>query len=482
MSILRRGGVKGDVIGGASDTSGEVTGHVVKIAGGEVFGNIYGGKGNGGSIQNNIIVLAGGKVSGNIYGSFGNSGNIQDNTIVLAGEANLDNSTLYGHDGGGTGMQNTLRVEVKNEQVQAVQNFDTWHFALPGDLQPSNDPSQPADIMLKVTNQGSALDIDGDRVTVSTDGNLALGLNERAVLLSLEDKQRVTVNYTNPPTTLPTARLDGESAGLPALVYALDTASAPDENQLAIFLEEKYLYGSGGTNTPGQREQGNTLTLTGGEATAAFGGRSNVAGTVSGNTLIIDGAATLKPLDPSHPSYDLSGKAYGGYADTGNATGNTVTLSSNMSGQAAGFALYGGFSGNGGEATSGNTLQVQGSEVTVPAINNFETLSLTLPATTGGAMLTINGGAPTVFSTMLNVGADVAAGAPLLSVGEQFVLLHNPDGLLNGGGGALVQGRDYQKLNPGSGYDFELSNTDTSIIATGTKVPPQPQPPPPQPQ
>ncbi|MBQ9577932.1 MAG: hypothetical protein IJR28_00200, partial [Ottowia sp.] len=324
VSIEAVGGtvIEGNVIGGASGSDGAITGHVVKIAGGEVQGNIYGGKGNGGRIEGN--------------------------TIVLAGEAKLDDSTLYGHEGGDpAGSQNnTLRVEVKGEQVKALRNFDTWHFALPSDL-------KQGDTMLTVSSQGDFLEVDGSRLTVSTDGGqLALGLGEHAALLLLADGSNIMV----PSGALQTAWLDGEPTGLPALVYHLDHAVAVAPGQLDMFLDEKYLYGTGGTNSPGQRETGNTLTLASGTANAAFGGRA-LNGDVSGNTLIIDGAATLKPLGTSHPSYDLSGKAYGGYADAGNATGNTVTLSSNMSGQAAGFALYGGFSGNGGEATSGNTLQ-----------------------------------------------------------------------------------------------------------------------------
>ena len=494
---IEAGKVSGDVIGGNSRSTAPVTDHVVEIAGGEIGGNIYGGLGNGGSIQ--------------------------DNTIVLAGEADLDGSILYGHFGGSTtgSQNNTLRVEVKNEQVQAVQNFDTWHFALPGDLQPSNDPDNPTDIMLKATNQGGFLNIVGERVTVSTDGgNLDLGVGDRAVLLSLVHG---AINYTAPSTPEQTAWLDGVSKSLPALVYYLDVFSS---NRLDIALEEKYLYGSGGTNTPGQREQGNTLTLTGGNATAAFGGRSNkVNAVVSGNTAKMSGGELVQ-LGTAHTHYRISGNLYGGYADEGSATGNTVKFSGGKAfevtggegikgsatgntvtisgsaevmgtyvrGGAGGFGdatgntvtlaggtfsaanteVYGGFvRGGTGYAATGNTV-ILGANLGKDALQNAQIYGGNTPARVTGNTLSVEGAGLTVGSINnfenlhFILPAATAAGATMLKVTGGvptfFAQMTNIGVAIAGGGSVLKMGDQVTLLTNTAG----LTNGSGGILQQGT--------------
>ena len=102
--------------------------------------------------------------------------------------------------------------------------------------------------------------------------------------------------------------------------------------------------------------------------------------------------------------------------------------------------------------------------------------------TAGGVALTIAGGSPTVFAQMTKIGVAVAGGVRPLRLGESVTLIRNDAGL-EGSGGTLQQGTDYQQVNLTGrqgislDYGFALDNDANSIFAQVTAVPqPQPQP------
>ena len=239
----------------------------------------------------------------------------------------------------------------------------------------------------------------------------------------------------------------------------------------------------------------NTLRVDG-TADDAYGGCARAYGTGSpatatGNTVILNGTVT--------------GSVYGGYvySDGGTATAsdNTVVLGARLGANALDKAdIYGGeafiIGVLPGGTVSGNTLEVWARGVTVRSIQNFENLYFILPASIkpGDTVLTVSGGAPTIFSGTTNVGVAVAAGARPLNVGDTVTLLANTAGLKNTTGNELVQGADYRKvslngktLKGGQGisleYDFTLSNTATTLDATVDRFtpPPRPRPHPPTP-
>ena len=144
-------------------------------------------------------------------------------------------------------------------------------------------------------------------------------------------------------------------------------------------------------------------------------------------------------------------------------------------------------------AGAANTLVVEQGASTVASIDSFENLHFILSSalSAGGVALTIAGGAPTVFAQMTKIGVAVAGGARPLRLGESVTLIRNDAGL-EGSGGTLQQGTDYQQVNITGrqgislDYGFALDNDANSIFAQVTAVPkpkPKPQPKPtPQPQ
>ena len=333
------GTVNDNVIGGRS-YSGSATKNSVNVSGGTVL-DVIGGWSVNGSAESNTVSISGGTVKGFVYGGLSNTGAATGNTVILAKEKGKDapvlNGTLYGGYGKSV-SDNTLQVEAVGLSAPEIQNFDNYKFVLPSDI-------KAGDTMLGL--HGQFLEIDGSKVSVSATDGLDLGIDERVTLMIMsgnfaESGHKLIVNN---PDKLPVLkiRLDNTETGFETLVGNVEQPHG--EYRLDLTVTEKYLYGDGGSNTPGQREKGNTLTIGAGEkATAAFGGRANTGDAVTENKVTMSGGEI--------------GIVYGGLSENGSATGNTVTISG---GEIS--VVYGGYSE--ADASGTPTVTATGNTVTI---------------------------------------------------------------------------------------------------------------------
>ena len=375
---IKGGTVLADVFGGFAN-SGDVTGNRVEISGGTIgdanhYMNIYGGSLNSnssGSVTGNTVILSGGTVNGFVYGGydFGGDGTVSGNKIILRKEAgknapNLKSAFLYGYGGfGGLVSDNTLQVEAVGLSARSIQRFENYKFVLPSDI-------KAGDTMLQLTGQDAGLEIDGSKVGVSlakgTLADIGLGLDESVTLLEKTGGSgRFAV--TN-PQQLPKLEDKLDGVGFTTLVGKVQKPDAKDK--LDFTLTEKYLYGEGGTNpVKGERQTGNTLNITDGvKANAAFGGRATI-GDVTENIITMTGGEIVKLADSANSNYDISGNLYGGRAGDGDAKANEVIVS----GGTVNDFVYGGYSLNG---AAGGTAAKDGNKVTI----------------TGGTVDTVRGG------------------------------------------------------------------------------------------
>ncbi|MBR4878021.1 MAG: hypothetical protein IKU14_09970, partial [Rhodocyclaceae bacterium] len=527
-----------------------------------------------GDATDNTVVYSGGDVQGAIYGGYANNGATTDNTVTL--KASFGGKVIGGNT---MATGNTLDVQSGGLTVGSVENFEQYRFATS-----ALNTGTPA---LTLTNQPGTLTVKADEVDVDIRGaGLALG---QPVTL-IESNQNIDLRGSSEQTDW----LDGAVGALKTAVYELTQSVT---TRLEAAFSELYLYGDPKDGTPGsggQRAQDNKLTVSSGDvATAAFGGRSNVANaTVSGNTVEMsggtlaggfqgmfpgalfggfadDGSANDNTATVTGGSYDKEMAVIGGGAGKGNATdntvnvsggafnkytyvtgggaqnnasGNTVTLSSGTfniteisggtayDGNATGNAVilnggtfqndavvFGGWiSGGGGNATgntvtlganfkgasklslyggmngvnevSDNTLAVQGKNVEVANIYNFENLYFILPGDIqpGDIVLEATDSYPTQFAARkTNIGIAMAGSSKPLATGDTVTLLKNDAGLQNASGGQLVQGTDYALVDlkgksiPGMqgfslNYTFELSNTRETLDATVAQFTPDP--------
>ncbi|MDY6292160.1 MAG: autotransporter outer membrane beta-barrel domain-containing protein [Succiniclasticum sp.] len=174
-------------------------------------------------------------------------------------------------------------------------------------------------------------------------------------------------NYDKLPTL--TQRLDDEATGFTTMVAK--TEPVRGENKIRLTVSEKYLYGEGGTNSPGQREKGNTLNITDGvKANAAFGGRATT-GDVTGNKVAMSGGEIVEGSSGGSSFNPYTGNLYGGLAEKGDVAGNEVTVSGGTLGR---FTYV--FGGRSEQGAAGGTDPKDGNKVTI----------------TGGTVGTVQGG------------------------------------------------------------------------------------------
>ena len=357
---IKGGTVLADVFGGSTE-SGDVTGNRVEISGGTIgdanhYMNIYGGSLNSnssGSVTGNTVILSGGTVNGFVYGGrdFGGFGTVSGNNIILRKEAgknapNLNSAFLYGSDTGFSVSDNTLQVEAVGLSARAIFNFGNYKFVLPSDI-------KAGDTMLQLTGQGAGLEIDGSKVNLSVAKGSGLNFDfGKSVTLLHKIGGNGTFSVNNLSGGEQILKLDGVDSGFDVMKYKLENPS----DKLDVTVNELYLYGEGGPNpTKGERHTGNTLNITGGKANAAFGGWA-ATGDVTGNAVAMNGGEIVE--GSSSGSY--AGNLYGGLAENGKAAGNEVTISGGTLGRFT--YVYGGYSLN---SAAGGTEPKDGNKVTI---------------------------------------------------------------------------------------------------------------------
>ena len=361
--------------------------NTVTIEGGTVGKRVYGGRSDFGNAENNTVTISGGTVGSEVYGGYSFERAATNNTVILSRQGSVAppdiNGTLFGgfSMSGGTVSNNTLQVEAVGLSAPEIRNFDTYRFVLPSDV-------KKGDTMLTLTNQDADLTIDGTKVdmAVAKDGGLNTDFGESVTLLH-KTGGTGAFNVENVTGAVQTSKLDGVSTGFDVMKYKLDKPA--NEDKLNVTVSELHLYGDGGTNTPGQRQTGNTLNINSGKADVAFGGRA-ATGDVTGNNVKMTGGE-LVPVrnDISIGNYYVNSSLFGGFADDGNAEKNTVEVSGGKVGSENGLGgnVYGGFSYS-GDAT-GNTVTISGGWVRVFVCGGY---SYSGSGAATGNTVTISGG------------------------------------------------------------------------------------------
>ena len=339
---------------GGHSVYGNAANNTVTISGGTVKNTVYGGN-SGGDATGNTVTISGGKVNRDVYGGLARNGSAKNNTVILSrqgSEAPPDiNGTLFGgySEFGGAVSNNTLQVEAVGLSAPQIKNFDTYRFVLPSDIKAN-------DTMLTLKNQSADLTIDGSKVdmAVAKGSGLNIDFDDDSVTLLHKTGGGGAFSVTNLTGEVQTSKLDGESTGFDVMKYKLDK---PDhEDKLNVTVSELHLYGDGGTNTPGQRQTGNTLEIKGGKANVAFGGRAS-SGAVTENHVIMNDGEIVDRGAVWAGKKDVSGMLIGGFAEEGNVEKNTVELS----GGTVGSWVMGGYSVAGN--ITNNTVTVSGGTV-----------------------------------------------------------------------------------------------------------------------
>ena len=368
------GGSAANVVGAYS--AGDATGNTVNVTGGNVT-NVTGGVSTTGAASKNTINLGAVNIAGNVTGGQGATAT-NDNKVTLEG-----NTTVGGILSGGSmaGTGNTLTVK-GNNSAGNITNFQKVKFDL-------DSASNPATGMLSLTN-GAATNIDWSVLAAT---GTATGAR---TLLSNANGFGIT-GYTTDGTFV--SETDEHE-------YFIDTDTHNAAGATKINLDDYQFKGAvvskaadpndtwAGRSKRGNTTQDNTLTITGGTGTNAYGGWTSTGSTTTAHT---------DKFDSKNNTVNLNGgtltNVYGGYTDAtaGKATKNTVNVKSGSA-----VNVVGGYSTK--DATE-NIVNISGGNVT---------------NVTGGVSTTGVASKNTINLGAVNIGGNVTGGQGITTTGNKI--------------------------------------------------------------
>lgn len=309
---------------------------------GTVPGAVYGGVAHG-NVYNNNVFIYGGRIgsstpsSGNVTGGWSFVGDVYDNRVEVTG-GRVDGLVLGGWIQGGDDDS-----EARNNAV-IVGGSAEIHNNIYGAY------------------ANSANKITGNIVTI----------NGGSLIGSL---QTITGGYVfsgagvNPDVSENEVTLNGGALNKNVNIYGgrAINASSVTANTVNITGGDwtvTGIYGGEFAGTGSGAVTDNIVSIDGdsGSVTATiYGGRSGGSGSVSGNSVELGGSGI-----------QVVGDVYGGWSRRGSATGNAVEVGYLAPGSALGN-VYGGYvNTGGGDAFSGNQLQLIRGDAPIAAVRNFE--------------------------------------------------------------------------------------------------------------
>ena len=418
--VKMTGGTVGDnVYGGWADNAGDVKNSTVTISGGTVgtvdrSRSVYGGYSDKGAATDNTVTITDGTVKGSVYGGYtpSNSGEVSDNTVTITGDSTVKDSVYGGYsEGGGEVSGNT--VTITGGTVS-----DTFGNAVYG---------------------GSSYgDATGNRVTITGGrvGWLVYG------------GWSGWASATGNTVTITGGEVTGDVHG---------GCSSSDYGRAAI---------------------GNKVAISGGRVDGDVYGGWSRGGAVTGNTVTITGGEV--------GTEKSSSIVYGGYSSSGEVSGNTVELLGLANVSEA--RLYG-RNDDASTGYDGNTLLIDGWRGRTEAVKNFDTIRFQgVTWDPGGTLLTITNGdggdGGDLGNTKIDAGHVVILGGLTPQVGESmtFVTSGNVDTGLSEkqAAGGFTQGvvtagtAEWEMPEAGKTLNYKITgvfrNAQTDLIAENRAV------------
>ena len=402
----------------------------------EVYGGYIGSAANAASATENTVNIAGGTAK-NIYAGYTNgTGKTTGNTVnigytdaagvfhdVAAGASVTGVLAGGSDDADATG--NTLNVSGRLTAGK-IKNFENINFQV-------KDTMAGGTTLLKLNGTAATEGLDWAKVTLDGAITPAVKSYEAYRLTLMANENGIDFRKGGVDTYAPLGA-KGQTAGDYEYVMDTDTQAAQAK---AVHAD---IY----------RFRGNTAMYSEADGThaAAWGGRSVLGNDATGNTLSITGGT----LTEAYGGWSTGTKADG---PQGKTTGNTV----NFTGGTVTGTIYGGSN----DAT-GNTLNVTGTQ-SAGDIKNFEKLHFdTSMAKAGDTILTLNGGKKTTgldWQKVETTGFDEASLATHTGVAreELFSLMANDKG--------IDFGTTYDKAKEKTVGDYEYAIAKEADAAKG---------------
>jgi hypothetical protein len=333
---INNGVVNQDVHGGRTDNTGIVSNSVVKINNGTIGRGVYGGYSVQGSAFNNMIEIGGGVVARDIYAGYSNVNSSGNEIKMYAGDVRFDANGGY-----------SLYGSASNNKV------DIYGGSIGRDAYAGYSALNASSNKIKVYNGTVLNNVHGG---YSTNGSVTDNI--------------VEICYSN----------------IARDVYAGHAAVDAC---------------------------GNKVTIYSGSAGSVHGGHSVNNGSANGNSVEIFGG-------------DIAGHVYGGSSVNGPTTGNTVSIDGDAIFSDASI-IYGGYSNSAtADVFTNNSLNLKTTGITVTDLRNFEYYNFYGPRT-NEAMINVANSV-----NLNNVKISVALDRIMeINVNGKFILIKSTSGITN---------------------------------------------------
>jgi hypothetical protein len=438
--------IQNAVVGGLSREYGTPSNNTVIVNGGTIGGDVTGGRigddnidGTGNFLNgNNVVEINGGTIGGNVYGSRTVSGNITNNTSSYGVE--ISGGTIRGivYDG----FTKTANVEGSKVRISG----GTVNKIVAG----STDLGSAKNNVVTV-NGGLITDITaGQTTTGAAEGNIVniLGGSSDNIINGI-----VRAGHsTNGAARNNTINIDFGGI-VTGKITGGESSYGEVRNNEVLMQNGTVSEIIGGTSQHGT-VTGNEVVINGGAVdTAVIGGLSST-GAAGNNKVFLHGGT-------------FSGQITGGQSTTGEATGNHVYIGLNAV-LNPGTRLYGGRSGAGVNARSGNTLSIR-KPITVAALDNFENFNFYLPAdfAANQTMVTAtngNGSNDAVNLENANIEIGVSEGSSL-KLGDTIILINSGRGINGTPANSTSDGSTLENSDGLINYRFGLKVNDNQLQA-----------------
>ena len=431
--VIESGHVRGinaeGVIGGQSQ-GGSASQNTVKMSGGTIEGQIFGGRSlyndvdnpSAVSVSGNQVTITGGLALKNVIGGNADtSGNVTDNVVTVSGDTTIVNGYLTGgFSGSGDVSGNTVNVS-GGSVSEYVHGGDAINGRADRNIINVTGGSVGSDIFGGRANKGA----DSNQVFVSdvtVNGQIIAGYSTNS---SVTNNFVVVKNSTVPWAiyagySSTTGNAEGNSLTISDHASVHDVISGYAQNGSAI--NNTLVVSSNSTVdtfavagvTENGNASGNSLIVKNGAHLADYGGGGKtLIGDATNNSVLIEDAT-------------IDGNVYGGYTSNGNATDNLITLTGER--VKIGGTIYGGFFD--GEVRSstdvftGNTLKLIHFRGELGGIENVQNYNWILPkdVVNNDALVQITGENPVnLANTTHKVAIDNDGNR--LTVGDKITLI-----------------------------------------------------------
>ncbi|UXN07040.1 autotransporter outer membrane beta-barrel domain-containing protein [Bartonella sp. HY761] len=464
VSILS-GTIENHVVGGYSSRLGNVNDNKVTIAGGaQITGSVYGAisETGGGNAANNLVDMSSGTVFGEIHGGAAFAGTARLNSVSMTG--GLSKGSIYGGSSE-RGEANNNAVSIVNAAVEGQINGGVG-LSLAAENSVTLSNAVVSNLVIGGRTFEASSSAEGNSVIISNGTIAAETIAGGFSQFGKVSKNTVNISDSNIAQSVFGGRVDD---GTLNNSYANNNSVVITNSTISGRVSAGEITGSNNTIIGSGDVIANKLTITGSSiARDAVGGWAD-AGLVQLNNVTVSNSILSKSAvggyvgvgagNAEQNSVTLTNNtivtemAIGGYTASGNATGNSVsvtdaTISQNVYGgwsangdainntvtlngtnvNIAGF-VYGGFSvDQSGDQFTGNTLNLNGYRGSVASIYNVQNYNWVLPkdVVNNDVLVHVTGDAVDLNNTNHTVAIENDGNR--LNAGDQIVMIDKATG------------------------------------------------------